>query len=96
MSEYFRLYGEEISELPEIGEATYDQRYITINIDSVAYIKDKYIAFSINYEETSYGGSINAADIWSKYVNYDIKIVKSCLYLIYYLIMYQIKMSLMN
>lgn len=73
MSEYFRLYGEEISELPEIGEATYDQRYITINIDSVAYIKDKYIAFSINYEETSYGGSINAADIWSKYVNYDIK-----------------------
>lgn len=70
---YFQSYGKEISNLPEISDTTYDQRYITINIDTVSYIRNKYIAFSIKYMETCYGGSIHAADIWTKYVNYDIK-----------------------
>lgn len=70
---FFQSYGKEISELPPISETTYDQRYITINISKVSEVEGEYIAFSIYYMETAYGGSIHAADIWEKYVNYDIR-----------------------
>lgn len=73
MTAYFKSYGKEIAQLPEISDSTYDQRYVSISVEKVSYVKDRYISFLISYCETAYGGSIHAADIRERYVNYDIK-----------------------
>ena len=71
LSTFFQQYGEEIEELPY--DDPYSQILITINIDTACYIKDKYIAFSIFNFGRGAASSVRAADIWHKYVNYDIR-----------------------
>lgn len=72
LATYFQSLGTEISQLPEISDATSDQRYITISIDKESHIEGKYIAYSITYFQTAYGGSIHAADYKLEFLNYDI------------------------
>ena len=72
LTEYFKSYGEEISQLPEWnGES--EQYSISLVVKEECYVSERYSAFSIYCIKSAWGGSPHAADVSCKYVNYDIK-----------------------
>lgn len=72
LAEYFKSYGEEISQLPE-WNGEIEQYYVSLIVEEECYVSGRYSAFSIYHMESAWGGSPHAAKMSSKFVNYDIQ-----------------------
>ena len=72
LSDYFSSFGKEIEQKPE-WDIMLEQYDVTLEVKEECNISGKYLAYSIFNMKMGVGGSIHAADVINRYVNYDIK-----------------------
>lgn len=72
LAEFFKSYGEEISQLPE-WNGEFELNDVSLTVKEECYVSGSYSAFSIYHIESAWGGSPHAANVSSKFVNYDIQ-----------------------